>query len=97
MSSHDIFKNCVKESERWQVLCSVCALLILTAAYIAVWYGMIEEAPEIGVGALSELVHALLQRARGPVDGEVDILQQHPAALPPGFLQRIHRNGFLTL
>jgi hypothetical protein len=95
-------------------------------------------APEVGVRALCQLVHALLQRAARPVcvaavttrahtasthstsvarqptrgarpqhattqparkrtDGEVDVLQQHPAAVLVRVLQRVHRNRLLAL
>lgn len=51
--------------------------------------------PEVGVRAVGQLVDALLQRPAGPVDGEVDVLQEHPAALLVGVRQVLHRDGLL--
>ena len=51
--------------------------------------------PEIWVRAVCQLVDALLQGAAGPVDGEVDVLEQHPAAVLVRVRQVVHRNRLL--
>ena len=56
-----------------------------------------EEQPEVFVRTFRELIHRFLQRAVGPVDREVDVLEKHP---PAGFvkvLQVVHRDRFLAL
>ena len=56
-----------------------------------------QEQPEVFVRPLGELVHRLLQRAVGPVNREVDVLQEHPPAALVEVLQIVHRDGLLAL
>lgn len=49
------------------------------------------------MGALRQLVHLLLQRPRRPVDGEVEVLEQHPAAAAVRGFKRGHGDWLLAL
>ena len=53
--------------------------------------------PEVLVCTLCQLVHLLLQRPAGPVDGEMDVLEQHPATVLVGIGEVVHGNGLLAL
>ena len=53
--------------------------------------------PEVGVGALGQLVHARVQDGGRPVDGQVDVLQQQPAAPLVEVRQALLRDRLLPL
>ena len=53
--------------------------------------------PEVLVCALSQLVHLLLKGPTGPVNGEMDVLKQHPATVLVGVSEVVHGNGLLAL
>ena len=54
-----------------------------------------QRSPKVWVGTIGQLVNALLQGAAGPVNGQVDVLEQHPAAILVGMGQGVHGDGFL--
>mmetsp|Transcript_10302 Transcript_10302/g.22116 ORF Transcript_10302/g.22116 Transcript_10302/m.22116 type:complete len:1096 (-) Transcript_10302:3570-6857(-) len=56
-----------------------------------------QEQPEVCVCALGQLVHLLLQVARRPLNGQVDVLEQHPAAVLVCVVEVVHGDGLLAL
>lgn len=53
--------------------------------------------PEVLVCAFSQFVNLLLQRSTGPINGEMDVLQQHPASILVSIGEVVHGNGLLAL
>ena len=49
------------------------------------------------MGALGELVHHLVELLGRPLDGKVDVLQQHPPAILVGGLEGVHGDVLLSL
>eukprot|EP00983_Pelagomonas_calceolata_P123871 1161047-Pelagomonas_calceolata.AAC.56 len=45
----------------------------------------------------SKQAHLLFQRPTCPLNGEVQVLQQHPATILVGVVEVVHGNGFLAL
>ena len=53
--------------------------------------------PEVLVSPFCQLVYLLLQGATGPVNGQMDVLEQHPASILVGVGEIVHGNVLLAL
>ena len=54
-----------------------------------------EHAPEVWMGAFSQLVNIFFKRPASPFNSEMDVLKQHPTAIFMCMCQVTHSNGLL--
>ena len=59
--------------------------------------GRVRYAPEVFVCTLCQLIHLLLEGPACPVNGEMDVLEQHPPTILVSIGEVVHGNGLLTL